>query len=84
MKTRSPERRQADYDKDMKKFDKFDTTCDADGKILVCIRLDNEVDGGMAYFFDVNKKKQRICTATFKRLIKEGKAVQVAPDAFKK
>ena len=84
MKTRSPRVLQAEYDADKKIFDKYGASREADGKILLCIRLDNEVDGGIAYFFDAEQKKHRIHTSTFRRLLNEGKAVRVAPDAFKK
>lgn len=84
MKKRTPKTLQAEYEADKKIFDKYGAARDADGKILICIRLDNEIDGGMAYLFDAEHKKHRLHTSTFRRLINEGKAVRVDPDALKK
>lgn len=63
------------YLQDTMKIDLYGTTPDENGKYMVCFT--KNVFGGHAYFFDIMFKKVRISATTFRRLIDEGKAVEV-------
>ena len=63
------------YFQDTLKIEHYGITPDENGKCMVCFTKD--VFGGHAYFFDVMFKKVRISATTFRRLIDEGKAVEV-------